>query len=60
MALEDKAYEAVASSTTVSERGSKGRQRAVTRALWADWIPGATTAALRSGRVRKALQGRWA
>ena len=96
MALEDKAYEAVASSTTVSERddrhseafsmfntkaldgnrrgghllsslwafggvtcgrGGKGGQRAVTRALGLTWIPGATTAALRSGSRAKGVTG---
>ena len=92
MALKDKSYEPVASSTTVSERHDRQSealavfdskaldcynrgghllsfslgvwgspaQRAVTRALWADWIPGATTAPSGVGRVRNALQGRWA
>jgi len=40
--------------------GGKGEHQAVTRALGADGIPGATTATLRSGSRRKALQGRWA
>jgi hypothetical protein len=38
-------------------RGGKGGQRAVTRALGADGIPGATTAPLRSGSRAKGVAG---
>ena len=38
-------------------RGGKGGQRAVTRALGLTWIPGATTAALRSGSRAKGVTG---
>ena len=39
------------------DRGGKGGQRAVTRALGLTWNPGATTAALRSGSREKGVAG---